>query len=87
MAVKVSKHVLDGLEVLRECGAIEILDEWDAIVFAEITGYNDTAEWIEANSKQYAKGKIEGFEVEGDKHNDDARRDCGETGSADAAPS
>lgn len=62
--VSMPKHVLEGLEVVRQLGAVNMLDRPGVIRWADKLGYAETAQWIREHPKRYSEGVFTGFEAE-----------------------
>jgi len=61
--IQVSQKVYEGLEAVRQSGRTNMLDVPVVIYWAEVLGYQETANWIRQHRNEYAKGVFEGFEA------------------------
>lgn len=61
--IKVSQEVLDGINSVRETGVTNMFDTKAVAHIAKVMGYTEAADWILANTKDYAQGIFNGFEV------------------------
>ena len=61
--IRVPKHVLDGLEAVRQSGLTNMLDRPVVARLAEEMGFEGAARWVEAHRKEYAEGIFRGFEA------------------------
>lgn len=64
--MRVSAEVLEGLRAVREAGLTNMYDRRTVISNARAMGYQETADWIQDNPKDYVRGIREGFEEERD---------------------
>ena len=64
--VRVPKDVLDGLEAVRQLGLTNMLDRPVVIKLARQMGFEETADWIEANRRQYAEAIFRGLQAQED---------------------
>lgn len=61
--IKVTKEVLDGILVVRDSGVLNMFDYQGVLRMSESLGFQETADWMIANKKEYATGIFMGFEV------------------------
>lgn len=59
-----SQDIIDGILAVRDTGLTNMFDVAVVIDIAKTLGYSATAKWIQANMIEYAKGIIQGYEVE-----------------------
>jgi hypothetical protein len=59
--VRIPAAVWEGLDAVRQSGLTNMLDRPRVIEIAELWGYDETAEWLRANSKAYSEGIFAGF--------------------------
>ena len=66
MPISVPKEVFEGLEAVRESGAVSMLSRMDVAVEAHYLGYPQTRDWVAdpGNLSAYARGVFGGFEAE-----------------------
>ena len=62
-AVRVPQAVLDGLEVVRQSGATNMLDRPAVIRLAAEFGHDEAAAWVRSHRADYARGVFNGFTV------------------------
>ncbi|MHB9023483.1 MAG: DUF5049 domain-containing protein [Armatimonadota bacterium] len=61
--VRIPAIVWEGLEVVRQSGATNMMDRPRVIELAEMMGYDETAAWVRENRQSYAIGVFHGFRV------------------------
>ena len=62
-AIAVPRHILEGIDAVRESRTANMLDVEFVRVQAVALGYPETAEWIKANLEQYMEGVFRGFKA------------------------
>lgn len=62
--IQVHPSVLEGLEAARDSGKYNMFDRNSVMLWLIDNGYRNAALWVYENKSLYARGILEGFEVE-----------------------
>jgi hypothetical protein len=63
MAIAVSKAVYDGILAVRDSGKTNMLDRPRVVELLQEMEFDDAAEWVEQNRKEYSHGIFQGFQA------------------------
>lgn len=60
---QVSREVFEGIKAARDSGRYNMFEVHNVIRWLESAGYHESAEWVNHNRGEYARGIMHGFDV------------------------
>ena len=61
--VFIPSEVLEGLEAVRDTGALNMFDYFGVMNMADSLGYPEVRKWMSAHKSEYCRGIFKGFTV------------------------